>query len=75
MTLSAFGSMGGPLFFSNNLSAEVTSGCDIFSGLLCDCDVQIDIANDILIRQIIIYHLNINHVVCYTPWGDRTVRT
>ena len=54
---------GGPLFFGNDLSAEVTSGCDVSSGLLCNCDVQMDTADDVLIRQTILYHLNIDHAV------------
>ena len=62
---------GGPLFFGDDLSAEVASGRDVSSGLLCNCDVQMDTADDVLLRQTILYHLNINHAVAKIKELDR----
>jgi hypothetical protein len=53
---------GGPLFFGEELSAEVVSGHDPTSRLPCGCDVQMDTADDDEIRQVVLYHLNMNHM-------------
>ncbi len=37
---------GGPLFFGDEVSAEVTFKCDMASVLCCHCEVQMDIADN-----------------------------
>ena len=52
---------GGPLFFGSVSSAQVASGVDISSVLLCGCEVKVDSADDDEVRQTVLYHLNMNH--------------
>jgi hypothetical protein len=54
---------GGPLFFGDELSAEVASGRDIASVLPCFCEVKLDTADNDEVRQTILYHLNIDRAV------------
>jgi predicted small metal-binding protein len=53
---------GGPLFFGDELSKKVVSGHDPTSTLPCDCGVQMDTADDDEVRQVVLYHLNMNHI-------------
>ncbi|KAF8494365.1 hypothetical protein F5888DRAFT_1805539 [Russula emetica] len=48
---------GGPLFFGDELSAEVASGRDISCVLSCRCEVQLDSADDDEVRQTVLYHM------------------
>jgi hypothetical protein len=59
--LAQFWIHGGPLFFGEKLSAEVTSGRDVSSVLPCCCEVEMDTANNVEVCQTILYHLNIDH--------------
>jgi len=66
-----FWTKGGPLFFGDELSAEVVSGCDVFSRLHCRCEVQMDSADDDEVRQTVIYHLNMDHASAEIKEMDR----
>ena len=68
MTLSNFNPAqfwvhGGPLFFGEELSAEVASGCNVSSVLPCCCKVGKDTANNVEVHQMILYHLNMDHAL------------
>ena len=52
---------GGPLFFGNEMSAEIVSGRDVANVLRCRCAVEMDSADDVEIRQTVLYHLNMHH--------------
>jgi hypothetical protein len=52
---------GGPLFFGEEMSAKVASGYDPTSCLRCRCEVEMDTADDVEIRQTVLYHLNMAH--------------
>ncbi len=52
---------GGPLFFSEDISAKVVSGHNVVSILYCHCEVQMDMADDDEIQQTVLYHLNMSH--------------
>jgi len=52
---------GGPLFFGEKMSAEVASGHDPTSLLPCHCKVKMDTADNVEIRQTVLYHLNMDH--------------
>ena len=64
---------GGPLFFGDELSAEVASGHKVASVLHCHCEVQMDSADDIEIQQTILYHLNMEHAVAKIKEMDRLI--
>jgi len=49
---------GGPLFFGDEMSAQVVAGRDVASVLHCRCEVQMDSADDDEVRQAVLYHLN-----------------
>ena len=66
-----FWAKGGPLFFGDELSAEVASGREVTSVLHCRCEVQMDSADDEEIRQTILYHLNMDHVLAEIKEMDR----
>jgi hypothetical protein len=54
---------GGPLFFGDTWSADVTAGRDNpTSSLPCRCDVQITTADDEDVRQVTLFYLNSFHV-------------
>jgi len=50
-----FWTHGGPLFFGDEMSAEVVSGRDLASVLHCSCEVQMDTADDDEVQQTILY--------------------
>ncbi len=62
---------GGPLFFGDEVSAEVTFRCDMASVLCCHCEVQMDIADNNEIRQTVLYHLNMSHAYAEIKEMDR----
>ena len=62
---------GGPLFFGDEISAEVVSGRDVASVLGCRCEVQMDTADDEDTRQTILYHLNMEHASAEIKEMDR----
>jgi hypothetical protein len=66
-----FWSHGGPLFFGDEMSAEVASGREVTSLLNCRCEVQMDTADDDEVRQTILYHLNMDHVTAEIQEMDR----
>ncbi|KAF8260864.1 hypothetical protein EI94DRAFT_1705979 [Lactarius quietus] len=54
---------GGPLFFGDTWSTDVTAGCDNpTSSLPCRCDVQMTTADDEDVRQVTLFYLNSFHV-------------
>jgi hypothetical protein len=62
---------GGPLFFGEERSAQVASGCDVSSVLYCRCEVQMDTADDDDIRQTVLYALNMSHASAEVKEMDR----
>jgi hypothetical protein len=62
---------GGPLFFGDELSAEVAAGRDVSSVMACRCDVKINSADDNNIRQTVLYHLNLEHAAAEIYEMDR----
>ena len=62
---------GGPLFFGDELSAKVASRLDMSSVLFCRCKVEMDVADDVEVRQTTLYHLNIEHVFAEIREMDR----
>ena len=57
-----FWRLGGPLFFGDELSAQVAAGeCDPTSRLPCGCIVHMETADDSDVRQAALYHLNLLH--------------
>jgi predicted small metal-binding protein len=55
---------GGPLFFGDIRTLTITDyGADPTELLCCRCEVQMDSADDVEVRQTILYHLNMNHAV------------
>ena len=54
---------GGSLLFGGLRSADVAVGCyNRTSQLACHCHVQLSMADDIDIRQVVLYYLNLFHV-------------
>jgi hypothetical protein len=66
-----FWTHGGPLFFGDEMSAEVVSRHDLASVLHCSCEVQMDMADDDEVRQTILYHLNMEHAIAEIREMDR----
>jgi hypothetical protein len=66
-----FWSHGGPLFFGDEMSAEVASGREVTSILHCRCEVQMDSADDDEARQTVLYHLNMSHAFVEIKEMDR----
>jgi hypothetical protein len=62
---------GGPLFFGDKISGEVTSGRDVTSVLHCHCEIQMESTNDDEVRQMVLYHLNIAHASAEIKEMDR----
>ena len=61
--VNLFWKHGGPLFFGDAWSADVTAGCDNpTSSLPCRCDVQMTTADDEDVRQVTLFYLNSFHV-------------
>jgi hypothetical protein len=62
---------GGPLFFGDTISKEVAAGFDPTSVLSCQCDVEMATADNVEVRQTILYHLNMDHAVAEIKAMDR----
>ena len=62
---------GGPLFFGDELSAKVTCGHDPTSLLPCRCGVELDTADDVEVRQTVLYHLNMDQMSAEIKEMDR----
>jgi len=62
---------GGPLFFGDQMSAEVISGRDVASVLYCRCEVKMDTADDDKVRQTVLYHLNMSQASAEIEEMDR----
>jgi len=62
---------GGPLVFGDELSTEVVSGRDVSSVLPCRCEVEMDTADDVEVRQTVLYHLNMGHASAEIKEMDR----
>ncbi|KAH9180273.1 hypothetical protein EDB89DRAFT_1900213 [Lactarius sanguifluus] len=59
---NVFWKYGGPLFFGNQRSVDVASGCyNITTSLPCHCNVQMTMVDDTDICQVILYYLNSYH--------------
>ncbi|KAH9962007.1 hypothetical protein BGW80DRAFT_1462982 [Lactifluus volemus] len=55
---------GGPLCFTETTNTAITEhGADPTSLLACNCEVEMDTADDVDVRQTILYHLNLNHAL------------
>ncbi len=59
---NVFWKHGGPLFFGDIRSADVAAGHDPTRLLPCRCGVQMSMADDPDVRQVILYYLNSFHV-------------
>ena len=55
---------GGPLLFGDELSAKIAAGeFDPTCSLPCGCIVQMETADELEVRQVALYHLNLLHIV------------
>ncbi|KAH9972262.1 hypothetical protein BGW80DRAFT_1252795 [Lactifluus volemus] len=54
----------GPLCFTETTNTAITDrGADPTTVLACNCEVEMDTADDVDVRQTILYHLNLKHAV------------
>ena len=61
---SVFWKYSSPLFFGKERSDDVAAGCqNPKSPLPCGCDVQMTTADDPDVRQVVLYYLNLFHVI------------